>query len=40
VSGVITEIPLPCTHADMVRPDMLAEAWSAISGHLGLEESD
>jgi thioesterase domain-containing protein len=36
VSGAIAEIRLPCTHVDVVRPDMLAEVWSAISGHLGL----
>jgi thioesterase domain-containing protein len=40
VSGAITEIRLPCAHLDMVRPDMLAQIWSAISGHLGLGESD
>jgi len=40
VSGAITEIPIPCDHAEMVRPDMLAQVWSAISGHLGLEESN
>ncbi len=37
VSGAITEIRLPCTHQDVVRPDMLAQVWSAISAHLGLE---
>jgi hypothetical protein len=26
--------PLPCTHAGMVRPEMLARAWSAISAWL------
>jgi thioesterase domain-containing protein/aryl carrier-like protein len=36
VSGTITEIPIPCRHTEMTRPDMLAEAWSAISQHLGL----
>jgi thioesterase domain-containing protein len=38
VSGAITEIRLPCTHIDIARPDMLAQAWPAISAHLGLEE--
>jgi thioesterase domain-containing protein/aryl carrier-like protein len=40
VSGAITEIPIPCDHAEMVRPDMLAQVWSAISEHLGLGESN
>jgi thioesterase domain-containing protein/aryl carrier-like protein len=40
VSGAITEVRLPCAHAEMARPDMLAQVWSAISGHLGLRESD
>jgi len=40
VSGAITEIRLPCAHLDMVRPDMLAQVWSAISAHLGLGGSD
>jgi thioesterase domain-containing protein/aryl carrier-like protein len=40
VSGAITEISLPCAHPDMVRPDMLAQAWSAISAYCGLAESD
>jgi hypothetical protein len=38
VSGAITEIRLPCKHSEMARPDMLAQGWSAISGHLGLDE--
>jgi amino acid adenylation domain-containing protein len=40
VSGEIMEIRLPCAHSDLVKPDMLAQVWSAISGHLGLGESD
>ncbi|HEX4832618.1 MAG TPA: amino acid adenylation domain-containing protein [Trebonia sp.] len=36
VSGTITEIRLPCTHVDLVRPEMLAQAWSAMSGHFQL----
>src|SRR5262249_5514820 len=39
VSGAITEIRVPCTHSDMVRPDMLAQVWSGISAQLGLGES-
>jgi thioesterase domain-containing protein/aryl carrier-like protein len=38
VSGTVTEIRLPCAHSDMARPDILAQIWSAISGHLGLGE--
>lgn len=37
VSGKITEISLPRTHAGMVRPDMLAQLWSGISAWSGLE---
>jgi amino acid adenylation domain-containing protein len=40
VSGAITEIRLPCAHSDMASPEVLAQVWSAISGHLGLGESD
>lgn len=39
VSGTIAEIHLPCTHADMTRPEKLAQVWSGKSGHFGLEES-
>jgi thioesterase domain-containing protein/aryl carrier-like protein len=38
VSGPITEIRLPCTHQEMVRPDVLAQVWSAISGYLERRE--
>ncbi|MFD8008536.1 amino acid adenylation domain-containing protein [Streptomyces mirabilis] len=37
VSGAIAAVRLPCTHSDMIRPDMLAEAWSAVSDWLGSE---
>jgi thioesterase domain-containing protein/aryl carrier-like protein len=40
VSGAVTEFRLPCIHWDMARPDMLTQIWSAVSGHLGLGESD
>jgi amino acid adenylation domain-containing protein len=40
VSGTITEVRLPCDHAGMVRADVLAQAWPAISAHLGLGEPD
>jgi thioesterase domain-containing protein/aryl carrier-like protein len=40
VSGTITEIRLPCDHGEMVRADILAQAWPAISAHLGLGEPD
>jgi amino acid adenylation domain-containing protein len=31
VSGEISESGLPCGHYEMVRPDMLAQAWNVIS---------
>jgi amino acid adenylation domain-containing protein len=31
VSGEISESSLPCGHYEMVRPDMLAQAWNEIS---------
>ncbi|MEU1290557.1 amino acid adenylation domain-containing protein [Kitasatospora sp. NPDC005856] len=37
VSGEITAVQLPCTHSDMIRPDMLAAVWSAVSDWLGPE---
>jgi thioesterase domain-containing protein len=37
VSGEITEVRLPCVHADMIQPDTLAQIWSGISSWLGLE---
>jgi amino acid adenylation domain-containing protein len=37
VSGEITEIRLPCTHAEMARPDMLTHVWSGIAAWSGLE---
>ena len=37
VSGEISEIHLPCTHSDTIRPDMLAHVWSGIASWLGLE---
>ena len=40
VSGTITEVRLPCDHAGMMRADILAQAWPAISAHLGLGEPD
>jgi thioesterase domain-containing protein len=36
VSGEISEIRLPCTHHDMIQPDMLAQVWAGMSGWLGL----
>lgn len=37
VSGEITEIRLPCTHGEILQPEMLGEAWSAISAWLRLD---
>jgi thioesterase domain-containing protein/aryl carrier-like protein len=37
VSGDITEVHLPCSHSDILRPEVLAEAWSAVSAWLGLD---
>lgn len=37
VSGEISEIRIPCTHAEMIKPDTLVQVWSGISGWLGLE---
>jgi thioesterase domain-containing protein len=34
VSGEIAEAILPCGHSDMIRPDMLARAWDAMSDWL------
>jgi thioesterase domain-containing protein len=34
VSGEISESSVPCGHYEMVRPDMLAQAWDGISGWL------
>jgi thioesterase domain-containing protein/aryl carrier-like protein len=31
ITGQVTEVPLACTHAGMVRPEMLARVWSVIS---------
>lgn len=36
VSGEISETRLPCTHGNMIQPDMLAQVWTGISGWLGL----
>jgi len=35
VSGNITEVHLPCSHSEMLQPEMLGAAWSAISSWLG-----
>jgi amino acid adenylation domain-containing protein len=34
VSGEITETRIPCKHAEMMQPAMLAKAWDAISAWL------
>jgi amino acid adenylation domain-containing protein len=34
VSGQITEVRLPCPHSELLHPEMLREAWSAISAWL------
>jgi thioesterase domain-containing protein len=37
VSGEIAERRLPCTHAEMSQPAMLAQAWAAVSRWLNLD---
>jgi amino acid adenylation domain-containing protein len=37
VSGEITEVRLPCSHAELLQPEMLEEAWSGISAWLRLD---
>jgi hypothetical protein len=39
VSGHITESHLPCSHMDLLLPEMLGKAWSAVSAWLGLDAS-
>lgn len=34
VRGKITEVYLPCTHPNMVEPDMLGQVWTAIDNWL------
>lgn len=29
--GKITEVDLPCTHTNMVQPDMLGRVWAAVA---------
>jgi thioesterase domain-containing protein/aryl carrier-like protein len=35
ISGEITEVSLPYTHADMMRPHTLRQVWAAVEGWLG-----
>jgi amino acid adenylation domain-containing protein len=37
ITGQVTEVPLACTHAGMVRPAMMARVWSAISAWSALD---
>jgi len=37
VTGTISEVPLPCTHQQMVSPEWLGEVWSAIARWMGME---
>jgi amino acid adenylation domain-containing protein len=37
VSGEIEKALLPCSHVDLFQPEMLGEAWSAISAWLRLD---
>jgi thioesterase domain-containing protein/aryl carrier-like protein len=37
VSGEITELHLPCSHRDLLRPEMLRQAWSGIFAWLRLD---
>ncbi|MFI9162702.1 amino acid adenylation domain-containing protein [Kitasatospora aureofaciens] len=34
LSGTMAEVELPCKHLDMVRPERLAEVWSAVTDWL------
>jgi thioesterase domain-containing protein/aryl carrier-like protein len=36
VTGDIAEVRLGCTHSDMVRPEMLQQAWTAVAEWLGI----
>ncbi|MEU4243555.1 thioesterase domain-containing protein, partial [Actinoplanes sp. NPDC026619] len=38
VRGDIASVTLPCKHSDMVRPEMLDQAWAAVSGWLAGRE--
>jgi thioesterase domain-containing protein len=38
VSGMISEVPVPCSHRQMVDPKWLGEVWSAIAGWMGTKE--
>jgi thioesterase domain-containing protein/aryl carrier-like protein len=35
ISGEISESRLPCKHSEMVRPEMMAQAWADITAWLG-----
>jgi thioesterase domain-containing protein len=35
ISGEISEVQVPCAHAQLMRPDMLGRAWQGISAWLG-----
>jgi len=37
VSGEITQVHLPCPHSELLNPEMLRHAWSAISAWLRLD---
>jgi hypothetical protein len=37
VSGEILESRLPCSHGEMTRPDMLAQAWNNVSTWLNIK---
>jgi thioesterase domain-containing protein len=34
VDGEITEVRLPCSHADLIRPEMLGQVWDAMAAWL------
>ncbi|MFC4080505.1 non-ribosomal peptide synthetase [Amycolatopsis samaneae] len=34
IDGELTEVPIPCGHAEMVRPDMMGLVWQAIAAWL------
>jgi thioesterase domain-containing protein/aryl carrier-like protein len=38
VDGRVSEVRLPCKHSDMVRPEMLGQAWTEIAAWLEAKE--
>jgi hypothetical protein len=38
VNGQISEVHLPCGHADLILPDTLGQVWAAIADWMGLAD--